>query len=156
MSKKTYYMKILFSLLNSSLISCWILVMEWDANREYFILAYVSSYFTLLFLNITCCLPMILLTDLLSKDYGNLVVWSLKFLNYHLPVIVASPLFIFANEGYSLIFEIPIVVLLLSEVIIKHQKSLTKTVFVTCALYLIHIIIFFIGVILMFSSTPMQ
>ena len=154
MSKKTYYIKILLILLNSSLISCWILVLLSEPDRENFLILYISFYFVLLILSIICCLPMILLTDLLCKDWGNWILWTLKFLNYHLPVIVGAPLYIFWSEGYPFIFEIPVIVLIACEAIIKYKKGLTIIVFVTCVLYLIHIILFFIGIILTFSSTP--
>ena len=147
MSKKLYYSNIVWIILISSLVSCWILTFYLSLDLEYFLFYYTAIYLTLLALSIVCCLPLILLTDSIGKDWGVWMVWILKLANYHLPVFIASPLFMFSGK-YPLFLEIPVIVLWITEAIIKRQTNWKRTLFITCSLYLIHIMVFIICLLL--------
>ena len=151
MSKKRYSTQMIWIVLISSLVSCWILTLYLGFDLEGFLFYYTVIYLVLLILSIVCCVPLILLTDTIGREWGAWTVWILKLANYHLPVFIASPLFMFSGE-YPFFLEIPVIVLWVTEWIIKKQNTWKVTLFVTCTLYLIHVLIFMIGLLLVISS----
>ena len=148
MSKKLYFLKIICIILISSLISTWFQMFFMDYEKESLTFYYTLTYLALFILSCIFCIPMMLLTDLIGKTQGPWVMWLLKLVNYHLPVYIAITFYFFA-EKYPLFFEIPVLVLLLTECVIKKQKDWRPMVFITCTLYLMHIFIFLISVALM-------
>ena len=148
MSKKLYFLKIICIILISSLLSTWVQIFFLDYEKEGFALYYTLTYLAILCLSCIFCIPMILLTDLIGKVQGPWIMWLLKLVNYHLPIFFAITFYFYA-EKYPLFFEIPVLLLLLTEWIIKNQKDWKPMVFITCTLYLIHIFTFLISIALM-------
>ena len=148
MSKKLYFLKIICIILISSLTSTWFQMFFLDYQKGGFTFYYTLTYFAILSLSCMLGIPMILLTDIIGKFLGPSVMWLLKLVSYNLPVFFAITFYALA-KNYPLFFEIPVLVLLLSEWIIKKQKDWSPMVFITCTLYLIHILIFLISISLM-------
>ena len=155
MSKKLYFLKIICIILISSLLSTWFLMIFLDYEKEGFAFYYTLTYLAILSLSCILCIPMILLTDLIGKVQGPWVMWILKLVNYHLPIFFAITFYFYA-EKYPLFFEIPVLILLLTEWIIKKQKAWKPMVFITCAIYLIHILIFLSSIALMLMLHPVS
>ena len=149
MFNKTYWGKVIVVVLISSLLNTWIFTFFTPMNTMSFVIFYMVFYFVILGLTLFLCAPLMILTDLIGREWGYAVTWILKIANYHLPVFITR-LVIVAQEGWDLtiLSEIAVFVLFFTEIIIKRISKIKISLFVTLGMYTAHVLLFLIGLVL--------